>query len=551
MNGRELLPRQDTARLTDAASLLEHGQYRAAQFLLMKGFMLEPSGSLFGPLADLCRLQQDWPALERVTRQRLGSNPDDTWAWYHLACCSLQQRHYHGAIEQLREALCRNPVFLEAWLELGNLWKELGEVGRALVCYRHAVRSAPDCARAQDNLLFAQLFSDCHPPELLAAAHRSWGQHQAICPPITTVPPGSRLKVAYLSPDLREHSVAGFLEPLLQHHDRSRFEIFCYQCNQQEDAVTARLRSYADQWRNISALGDAEAEALIRQDGVHLLVDLAGHTAGNRLGLLGRRPAPLQATWLGYPHSTGLPAISFRITDATADPAGEADGWHSERLVRLPAPFLCYGPPEDAPPVTPLPPVAQAGRLTLACFNRIDKISPLLFEIWRGMLERLPQARLLLKSGTFADPWVRERFVARSGLPADRLELLARTPDRRSHLALYSHADIALDTFPYNGTTTTCEALWMGVPVVTLVGRHHAARVGKTLLEAVGLDDLATDSPEAYCDRVCALAQDSTGLSHLRQNLRSRVHASPLCNAVRFARNIEDAYRLMAASLSA
>ncbi len=536
--------------LAEAGDCIAAGRPGHALQLLAKSYTLNPGGPAFRPLADACRLLGRWEQLASFCARQQRLQPDDPWPWFHLAAYHLQHQRFLAATVPLREALRRDPTLPEPWVELGNLWKRLGEVQRAIVCYRQALKAAPGCVAAQDNLLFSLLFSDRVTPEQIAQAHREWGRRWLGGGVPPQLLPGTRLRGGYLSPDLREHSVASFLEPLLRHHDRQRFEIVCYQCNQEEDAVTARLKGYADRWRSIAHLSDDAAEAIIRQDRLQLLVELAGHTADNRLRLLARRPAPLQVTWLGYPHATGLDAIGYRLSDAIADPPATADHLESERLLRLPPPFLCYQPPADSPEPGP-PPAARTGQVTFGCFNRIDKASPATLALWRELLAQAPTAILALKSEVFADPAATERFITRSGLPADRLRLLERTPDRSSHLALYNRIDIALDTFPYNGTTTTCEALWMGVPVITLAGGHHAARVGKTLLEAVGLGDLVADTAEGYLHRAAALTQDLNGLTQLRQRLRATMESSLLCDAERFTRNMEDAYRSMMASLSA
>lgn len=538
--------------LEEAGRQIAGGRHSHALQLLAKGFSLDPEGSLFGPLADICRLLGCWDELERFSGQRLVGRPHDCWAWYHLAGCSLQQLRFLTAVGQLCEALRHHPDFLEAWIELGNIWKRLGEIRRAIVCYQRALQVDPDCARAHDNLLFSMLFSDEYSPDAVAQAHRDWGtRYLNVATRFVQAVENRKIKIAYLSPDLREHSVTCFLEPLLRHHDRHRFEVTCYQCNQVEDAVTQRLKEVVDHWRNIAELSDEDAGEVIRQDGIQVLVELAGHTAGNRLALLAKSPAPVQATWLGYPHSTGLRSIGFRITYRIADPPGAAEQWHTEQLMRLSEPFLCYDPPLDAPLVTQRSDACDSGRVTFACFNRIDKASPTILAVWAALLRRLPQARLLLKSEIFADPQATARFVRRSGLPQEQLLLLARTPDRGSHLGIYNQADIALDTFPYNGTTTTCEALWMGVPVVTLAGRHHAARVGKSLLTAVGLENLVAQTPEEYLELACQLADDSLRRHRLRETLRTTMRSSALCDADRFARQMEAAYRTMLEALPA
>ena len=294
-------------------------------------------------------------------------------------------------------------------------------------------------------------------------------------------------------------------------------------------------------------LSDEELAERIRADGIDILVDLAGHTAKNRLRVFARKPAPVQVTWLGYPNTTGLEAIDYRLVDAVTDPVGEADAWASETLVRLEGGFLCYGGLKDAPEPT-VPPCLKTGTVTFGSFNNPAKVSAATFDAWATLLSRLPQARLLLKGTPFADAATRALFLARlgeRGVAAERIELVAWLPGAAAHLALYHRVDIALDPFPYNGTTTTCEALWMGVPVVTLRGDRHAGRVGASLLSQIGLTDLIANSVEEYVEIALALARNPGRLDELRRTLRPRMAASPLCDGRAFARKIEAAFRTM------
>src|SRR5262249_25869327 len=302
------------------------------------------------------------------------------------------------------------------------------------------------------------------------------------------------LRIGYVSPDFRQHSVAYFLEPLLRGHDRQQVEVFCYGDVARPDSVTTHLQELADHWLVTVGTSHQALAERIRTDRIDILVDVAGHTAGNRLLVFARKPAPVQVTWLGYPNTTGLKAIDYRLVDAVTDPAGEADAWASESLVRLEGGFLCYGALTDAPAPT-LPPCLGTGTITFGSFNNPAKVSAATFDAWAKLLSRLPQARLLLKGTPFADAATRALFLARldeRGVAAERVDLMGSVSSATQHLALYHRMDIALDPFPFNGTTTTCEALWMGVPVITLRGHRHAGRVGASLLTQIGLTDLIT-----------------------------------------------------------
>ncbi len=533
--------------LGEAAPCLAEGRHGHALLLLTKAYFADPaSPRTFLPLAGLCQLMRRWDDLERFCRMRLVHCPADAEAWYHLAGADLSRRHVLAGITFLKETVVRDPHHVSAWIDLGCAWKKLREINRAMECFQRAVDLDPASVIAHDNLVFTMLFSDHYSPDKVFEAHLAWAARHGspAAPPPLTPPAAERLRIGYLSADFREHSVASFIEPVLASHDRSRFELFCYHSHPERDDVTARIRSQADHWRDISGMGDDEAAGLIRADGIHILVELSGHTAWNRLPLMARRPAPVQVTWLGYPYSTGLGAIDYRITDAVADPPGMSEQWHSERLVRLPGTFLCFQPP-DAPEPPGLPPCRTNGHVTLASFNNLAKVSPTMLRRWRDILARIPDSRLLLKAEVFGDPEASRWVVQRLELPAERLVLLGKTPDRTAHLALYGQVDIALDTFPYNGTTTTCEALYMGVPVVSLAGRTHAARVGASLLGTVGLADLVAGTEARYVETVVNLASDLTRLSRLRLDLRGMMTASPLMDRQGFTASLEAEYRLM------
>ena len=301
----------------------------------------------------------------------------------------------------------------------------------------------------------------------------------------------------------------------------------------------------ADHYVPIYNLPDEHAAAQIREHGIDILVDLSGHTSGNRMMLFARKPAPVQLTWLGYPATTGLPTIDGRITDAVADPPGDADRLHTERLIRLDGGFLCYRPYDKAGAVAPLP-ARGAGHVTFGSFNNRAKLSPRTIALWAEIMGQVPDARLLLKATQFKDAGTRERcreaFVA-AGVAGERIEILAPLPDAGEHLALYGRVDIALDPLVYNGTTTTCEALWMGVPVVTLRGDRHAARVGASILTTTGLASLIAETPDRYVAIATRLAGDLDALAQLRAGMRERLRKSPLCDAAGFARAMERAYR--------
>jgi len=334
---------------------------------------------------------------------------------------------------------------------------------------------------------------------------------------------------------------------LLQQHDHLQFEVFCYSNATTIDGITSSLRSNADHWRQIAGMNNHQVAEQVRKDAIDILIDLSGHTSGNRLLVFARKPAPVQISYLGYPGTTGLSAIDYRLTDCFADPPGLTEHLHAEKLHRLSRTNWCFAAPEDAPPVQP-PPASCRDHVTFGSFNNFAKVTDEVLQSWWTILRHVPRSRLLLKCAIFETKRVCEQvtgiFTAQ-GIEPGRLELQGWQPDHAMHLTLYNEMDIALDTFPYNGTTTTCDALWMGVPVITLAGPAHASRVGMSLMSSIGLSETIATTTVEYVGLAVALAQDQDRLKTIRLGLRDRMRRSPLMDAERFARDVEAAYRQM------
>jgi predicted O-linked N-acetylglucosamine transferase (SPINDLY family) len=358
---------------------------------------------------------------------------------------------------------------------------------------------------------------------------------------------GRRLKIGYLSPDFRCHSVAYFIEPVIGAHDREGYEVFCYSDVAKPDEVTARIRGLADQWRDVSPLPDERIADLIRSDEIDILVDLAGHTAKNRLLVFARKPAPLQVSWIGYPSTTGLKTVDYKIVDQYTDPAGFSEQYYTEQLVRLPDCFLCYQPDREAPDIKPLP-AMKNGFITFGSFNNLAKVSEDIAITWAEILKAEPSSRLIIKAKGLISERARKNvgeFFRRQGIAENRIKLHPPIPSVAKHLAFYSRIDVALDTFPYNGATTTCEALYMGVPVVTLAGNTHASRVGSSILRNLGLHDLIAESNDTYESIAKRFTDNVKHLLELRDSLRGMMTRSLLTDAKRFTGNLEKAYRDM------
>ncbi len=512
----------------------------------------------------------------------LVAQPGNAQAMQNLGLVRLRQGKVLEALQEFEDAAAIDPRQVEAWINLGNTLRRIGRLTRAHSAYRQALDVdqtrvdtwadlgnvlalsgqheaagqallAPvDWTRATAGAVSERLFSLNYlpdlPPEETARLHRSFAAFWPAQPRPALPVLGSRpLRIGYVSGDFRFHPVGRFFLPLLAAHDRSRVRAICYSAVERPDAVTEIIRGRADGWCAAVGLDDDALAERIRADGIDVLVDLSGHTADNRLGAFARRPAPVQVSWLGYPNTTGLPAIDYRVTDDDADPLGAADARHTERLVRLPGGFLCYVPPGDAPAVGPTPALA-AGFVTFGSFNNFAKMNQRVLTLWARIVTAVPGARLVLKSEAFGDaPTLRraKAFLAAAGLARDALTIKPFETDYKDHLEAYRQIDIALDTFPYNGTTTTCEALAMGVPVVTLAGHCHAGRVGVSLLRRVGLERLIANSEAMYHDIALGLTRDVQALDAFRSGSRQRLIQSPLGNPARLAREMEEAFLVM------
>jgi protein O-GlcNAc transferase len=353
------------------------------------------------------------------------------------------------------------------------------------------------------------------------------------------------LHIGYLSASIREHSITWFLLPVLENHNRNTFRVFCYSSGRRSDRWTAIARRSCDVWREIGSLSDEEAGSLIRSDEIDILIDLDGHFAGNRLSLLQRKPAPILATYLGYPCTTGLKEIDYRITDAIADPPGGADQCHTEKLARLPTGFLCFRRPAAIGPLRSVESLIWGGPV-FCCFATLSKINDESLDLWHQILGQIRDSRLILKAAALADQETRKhlrRRLRRLGFNRHQVDFWPFTARRQDHLASFRQVDIALDTYPYNGTTGTCEALWMGVPVVTLRGQEHRSRVGASILTTVGRTEWIAEDRQHYVQTAIQLAERIAVVRNDRNRLRCDFKNSPLCDAPLFVAGLEQMYR--------
>ncbi|KAI3432719.1 hypothetical protein D9Q98_004262 [Chlorella vulgaris] len=552
-----LQPRHAEALYNLGVACAEQGQVDRALFMYQTALEVQPScAEAHNNLGVLYREQGNMERAVQCYQAALNVRPNFPQGLNNLAVVYTQQGRAQDALQLLHAAVMAAPAYAEAHNNLGVLQRDVGAVPDALASYQRCLQLDPTNRHGGQNLLLGLNY--VHPGEsrLVCGAHEQWGLgFQALHPPLPPLTPSAvdrtpsrPLIVGYLSPDFFTHSVSYFAEAPLAHHDGRRVKHVAYSCVPKADSKTERLRSEVlaagGLWRDVGRLPETELAALIRSDRVDVLVELTGHTAGNRLGAVAMRPAPVQATWIGYPNSTGLPAVRYRLTDATCDPLDTTQTF-TEELVRLPGCFLCYTPAADAPPVAPLP-AAAAGFVTFGSFNALAKQTPEVLQVWAQVLLAVPNSRLVLKNKPFACEVVRNQFwrvFEAAGVERCRVDLLPLAAANRDHLAQYGLMDVSLDPWPYAGTTTTTESLYMGVPCLTLAGSCHAHNVGLSLLTAVGLHhDWVAHSVDEYVSKAAALTQDLPRLAALRAGLRQRMLQSPLCDAPTFVRQLEDVY---------
>ena len=560
-------------------------------------------------LGVLLRERGNVPRAVECYKNAISLKPHFAQACNNLGVLCTVQGKAQEALQALQSAVAADPEYAVAHNNVGVLLRDTGDVHEALRSYQECMRLSPDDRNASQNYLLALNYVFPGEDPRVCDAHVAWGRRMAELvgeplPPrafdeardagagelagageparelasvsgfaslgasptssrenLLTLTQSSsgvarrsrRLVVGYVSPDMYTHSVSYFAAAPLRHHDAARVRLIVYSATPVEDARTHALRASVAQnggeWRDVARLSERALAELIRRDGVDVLVELTGHTANNRLATLALRPAPVQVTWMGYPNSTGMAgAVAYRVTDERCDPTDTKQTF-AERSVRLPGCFLCYTPHPEAPPVARAPCLA-AGYVTFGCFNALAKVTPAVRALWGRLLRAVPHSRLVVKAKPFACASVQRRFLsamAEEGVASWRVDVRALAERTADHLGAYGAVDVALDTFPYAGTTTTCEALWQGVPVVTMRGAAHAHNVGVSLLAAVGLErECVAETPDAYVAKCAALAADRAALAAAREGMRAKMRApGGLCDGEAHTRKLEEAYVAM------
>ena len=485
-------------------------------------------------------------------RAALRLSPDDPDTTFLLGNSLRDVGQLTEACDLLARAAALRPDQPPVLNTLGQAIQDQGKLDEAMGMYRRAIELRPGYAAAYGNTLLCMNYHERFSPQEVFDAHAAFGRRFAspapLPPPRPSPAPDGRIRVGYLSPDFRQHSVAFFIWRILAKHDRARVNVTCFSDVAVPDMVTQHLQKFPERWRPVAGMSDEKLAQLIADDQIDILIDLAGHTGGSRMTLLAsRKIAPVQATYLGYPNTTGLTTMDYRITDSVADPPGTTESQYTERLVRLPDAFFVYIKPGSDFQEVAATPALSRGHVTFGVFSNFPKVRPPMMQLWADLLAAVPNARLLMQTKAMGDPPTRDatlRFFTDRAIAAERIDLRGWLHFPQ-HVLMYHEADIVLDTFPFNGHTTTCLALWMGVPMVTLSGNTYRSRMSNSVLTNLALPELVAHSEAEYVRIAAELARDLPRLAQLRASMRQRMRDSVLLDDARFARNLEDAYEQM------
>ncbi|AFZ58969.1 methyltransferase FkbM family [Anabaena cylindrica PCC 7122] len=533
--------------------------------------------------------ERKWEQAKNCFKSVIELDPDCVLGHYNLGCVLQNQKYYPEAIFSYHRALKINANHIDALKNLGYVYYKNGQGDLAEKCFQKILQLNPNHAETYEILGFIAgeqgKLSECisllnealkinpnnpklhscflfnlsslisFTPQQILDSTQLWYEQQVVnqwLPTLTTnrndKTPHRRLRIGYISPDFRRHSVSTFIKPIFQHHDRTQVEVFCYGEVNEPDAITDEIIDICDAWRSTVGLSDLQVAELIQTDHIDILVDLAGHTANNRMIVLGIKPAPIQTTYLGYFATTGLPTIDYWITDEVLHPHDTQEKT-SETIWRLPRCYVGYEPLKNAPEVTELP-CKKTGIFTFSSFNNLRKLTPETFALWIEILKAVPNSRLVLKcaSSDVFSPLIAEKIqtpFVEQGIDPKRIFLYGGYAADEDHLNLYNQVDLHLDSLPYTGCTTTCEALWMGVPTITVAGTRKMERMSASILHSVGLDDCIAYSAVEYVEKAIALARNPDYLQSLRSTMRERVQHSPLLDVKNMTSTLEAAYRQM------
>lgn len=502
----------------------------------------------FNNLGVIYKDQENLEKSIQCYRAALIINPNFSQTLNNIGVVYTVQGKMDEAYASMKAAIRENPNYGEAYNNLGVLYRDEGKIDKSIYYYRKCLEVSPLSRNASQNLLLSLNYSTWHSLEEIYEEHTKWGEKfqqlfKQTFKHKVEKKANRILRIGYISPDFYTHSVSYFIHAILENHS-SNFHITCYSNTVREDKKTEKLKKLPNVWKSITGQSPEEVAAMIVEDKIDILVELTGHTAGNRLDVMALKPAPIQITYIGYPNTTGLKNIDYRIVDEITD-SYDTKQKHTEKLIRLPKCFLCYKAPSEAGPSTPLP-FLKNQYITFGSFNNLAKINDDVIKLWSQILLSVPNSHFLIKAKPFSSRTIKENFVqkfVKFGIDPSRIDVLPLLPNLTDHLQSYRLMDLSLDTFPYAGTTTTCESLWMGVPVVTLRGTAHSQNVSSSLLSAIGsLDGLIANNMEEYIEIAVSLANDIVRLQELRISLREKMKNSPLCDGMTFTRNLEKTY---------
>jgi len=497
---------------------------------------------------------QDYEKAKKHLKSSISLNPSHSPSHNNLGSIYIQEGQLSKAEYHCQKAIAHNRNYPGSYSNLAKIYCDRGFPEKAIDLYRAALKIDPEFTAAWSNLLLTTLYHPQMKQEEVFSEHSRWGDYwekKLTREPISFVnntDPERPLRVGYLSAEFRHHSVDFFLDPIICNHDRSKYQTYCYSDlhPSHEDRMTERIKKHAYRWIPVYGISDQALAERIREDRIDILLELSGHTANNRLFVYARKPAPIQVTYLAYPNTTGLTAIDYRLTNHYCDPPGQ-EAYYREKMFRMEGPFQAYQPPPGVPEVGPLP-AEKNGFITFGSFNNLPKLNEDVISLWADILKEIPKSKLVLKAAQLYDKetqtLISKRF-ARYSIEKHRIQYLLQTASTTDHLDTYNKIDIALDPFPFNGATTTCEALLMGVPVITLAGTFHAGRVAGNILHELGLKSFIAANRHAYIGIAQYISKNLKNLSDLRVHLRNAFLASPLCDHSGFTRKMESAYRIM------
>ena len=531
-------------------ALRECGQIKKAEIILLKALELSPNyANAHNNLALVYSDMDNYEKAMESFNSAIQINPMLIDPYSNIAGLYIKKGKLDKAIYFSKRAISLASNYAQPYNNLGVAFSRQCNIDESINNFKKAIKIKPDYYIAYSNYLFTLNYDHRLTSEQIFNEHSKYGnlfnnlQNNPYY--LNNKDYDRPLNIGYVSPDFYQHSVAFFVEAILKNHNKDQFKVFCYADNTNIDSLSTKLRKMSYKWIVTCGINDDQLYNKIRSDKIDILVDLTGHTANNRLLVFARKAAPIQITYLGYPNTTGLKAIQYRITDEYADPPGYKENEYSEKLIRIPNNFLCYSPPDNANEAE-FPPVIKNKYITFGSFNIPSKINNNVIALWSEILKKVTNSKIMLKSKYFGCQITKDLFINRfkqNGIEEDRLIIMGYLPSFNDHRKMYDNVDISLDTFPYNGTTTTCEALWMGVPVITLNGDRHASRVGVSILNSIGLMDCIADNEDEYINKAIYLANDIELLSNIRKNLRNLMKKSPLTDGKVFTKKLESLYR--------